>query len=67
MTTKDYIKFAGILAGEYACAGSNNAVKLSLRCVMLSMSDVFYADNPCFDRDRFYEACGIPRYTRLTP
>lgn len=54
MSRKDYEAFAAILA--------RNASILSVaatRRLAEQMADVFAADNPQFDRKRFYTACGV--------
>ncbi len=61
MTRKDYVPFAAMFAGELACVN----VKLesgrahTIRGIVLSSADIFAADNPRFDRVRFYVACGL--------
>jgi hypothetical protein len=54
MSKKDYIAFAAVLAGEFACATPSE--KLVLWRTTLSLADVFKRDNIRFDRSRFYEA-----------
>jgi hypothetical protein len=56
-----YCAVASIIAGDLACArtrvGSDAAG--ALVCLALSLADRFAADNPRFDRGRFYAACGL--------
>lgn len=64
MTRKDYIKFAGLFAGEMALAQSaasqgDFARVTQVRNIVLSTADIFAQDNPRFDRERFYTACGL--------
>lgn len=64
MTRKDYVKFAAMLAGEMAIAqdkvGTKREVAVdAVRCIILMTADIFAQDNPRFDRQRFYEACGL--------
>lgn len=54
MSRKDYEAFALVLA--------RNASILSIAAVRRlaeQMADIFAADNPAFDRKRFYSACGV--------
>lgn len=55
MTRKDYQKIAAVLAATRV-----NAVDKALNVTMVRLADVFLADNPRFDRDRFYKASGFP-------
>lgn len=67
MSRKDYRAFAEIIAAERSMArhqlangGNDGEVKLrTTRNIAFSMADVFARDNARFDRERFYEACGI--------
>lgn len=67
MTREDYRAFAAILAAERSMArhnlandGTEGEPKLRVtRNIVLSMADVFAADNPRFDRAHFYAACGV--------
>jgi hypothetical protein len=62
MSRKHYREIAAIIAGEYACNGHDRNVERALHGVMLSLADVCKRDKSRFDRERFYDACGIPRY-----
>ncbi len=61
MSRKDYCAIANVIAGEVALAendGADHTVS-TLENVARSVADVFAADNPRFDRQRFYTAAGI--------
>ena len=62
MSRKHYRAIADVLAAEYVLYGSDPDVEIVLRNVMLSLADICKQDNPRFDRERFYNACGIPQY-----
>ena len=63
MTRKDYEKFADMVNThrKYAL----DAVKLDTGYIVawndcaFAMADIFKADNPRFNRDKFLKACGI--------
>jgi len=61
MTKKNYIEFANMLAGEIALANHSKDSKriLTVENIVRSTADVFARDNGMFDRQRFYEACGM--------
>lgn len=52
MTKKDFEAIARILKSK---DGRIDAVEM----IAEDLADLFAADNPRFDRDRFIEACGI--------
>lgn len=52
MSRKDYLAIGGVLRGSFAVA--TPAAKGIVWCTTLSIADVFAADNPRFDRGRFY-------------
>jgi hypothetical protein len=54
MSRKNYVKMAGILAGDFACADAKG--KAAIFRVTLSLADYFQSDNPRFDRSKFYTA-----------
>lgn len=54
MSRKDYEAFAAILARN-ASILSGTAV----RRLAEQMADIFAQDNPAFDRECFYTACGV--------
>ena len=62
MSRKDYLAFAKIIADELQEIRENGAVGTHGN-IMLSlawgMAEVFDADNPNFDEDRFMGACGF--------
>lgn len=58
MTRKHFIAIAAIIAGDYACC-ANDGERNRVRGIALSMSDVFFASNPRFNRARFLEACRV--------
>lgn len=55
---KDYVALAEVIAGEVACANTNERVRACSN-IARSMADVFKRDNSRFDRARFYAACGL--------
>lgn len=63
MTKKDYIKIAECFHGEVRyCQGDSDVnwqCRYTLRGLAKKIADVFKADNPRFDRDRFEAACGF--------
>lgn len=63
MSRKHYRQVAALLAGGAATHQDDPTVLETLRQVMLGMADLFAQDNPLFDRERFYAACRITRYS----
>lgn len=62
MIRKDYIAFRNLLAGEMAVARSNDLnAQATVRNIILSVADVFAQNNPRFDREKFYQACGMKK------
>lgn len=64
MTKKHFEKFAAMFAGEIALARSaasqgNFDRVTQVRNIIFSSADIFAQDNPRFDRERFYAACGL--------
>jgi hypothetical protein len=57
MSRKHYIAIANVLAGDLATANSVEEAH-KVRNIARSLADVFLADNPNFDRWRFYNAVG---------
>jgi len=56
MSRKDYVAIAAILHDidtEY-----DDGEEAVVRVIARELADYFKSDNPNFDRDRFYEACG---------
>lgn len=66
MSRRDYVAFAEVIAAEVTLAkhADQPEVIAALRNLTLSLADVLKRDNSRFDRDRFYAAAGIERYTR---
>ena len=58
MTRKDYVAIARALNEQVSFVTTENA-RYVLAAVMQHTADVFAADNPRFDRDRFMAACGF--------
>lgn len=60
MTRKDYVRLASALAGNKVrpIAGWEN-VHAQWCGDVLAIADALAADNPRFDRDRFYAACRL--------
>lgn len=52
MTRKDYVAMAKVLSESPAPTGI-------IEDIAKGVADVFAADNPAFDRDRFYAACNV--------
>ena len=67
MSRKHYRQVAALIAGEASTHRDNPVVLETLRRVMLSMADLF-AQEPgtLFDRERFYAACYLSRYSPAT-
>jgi len=66
MTRKDYVKVAAALycqRGEVAWKyGGDSGLEGALwivDCIVRDVAEVFADDNPRFDHDRFYRACGL--------
>ena len=61
MSKKDYVAIAAAVRSHLEPAktriGSDGYA--AIVCLALSLADTFAADNPRFDRSRFYAACGI--------
>ena len=57
MTRRDYVKFAGLISRH--ATRKSKAEKDLVRDVAKGMADIFSEDNPRFNVDRFYKACGI--------
>ena len=56
MTRKDYVKFAEMLKAQQHTPGKD---RLQISRIIHATVDIFAADNPNFDRDRFLTACGV--------
>ena len=58
MTRKDYVKFAEMFRGMFTnCINDIERITIIEACEQTS--DIFSADNPNFDRERFLTACGV--------
>ena len=57
MTKKDYVKIAAILNSVFHDS-DNDGERLWAR-VAVTFADMLAADNPRFDYNRFYKACGM--------
>ena len=58
MSKKDYVKVASIIHDALQESGTYDAWA-SVYEVGQRLADMFAADNPRFDRDRFYKAAGL--------
>ena len=63
MTKKDYIKIAAALAQagntHFQYVPTNAGARLQYEACVGRLADTLAADNPKFDRARFYAACGV--------
>lgn len=57
MTKKDYVQFAALIAGEKSLARDKPLIFTVVDNMKLAIANIFAADNPKFDRERFYVAC----------
>lgn len=57
MTTKDYIKFAKMLAEHRPDAKDWPHIFITWQGIRDKTADIFEADNPNFSRYKFIEAC----------
>lgn len=57
MSRKDYVAIAAVIRLYVGLADANTLD--ALRGAARGIADVFAADNPRFDRDRFLAACGM--------
>lgn len=61
MTKKDYVRIASVLRGLIAgcrATDQSDGSKLMWFSTVDAMAGMLAADNPRFDRDKFYAACG---------
>ena len=58
MTRKDYVKFAAMFRSMLADCG-NHASTAGVTETCERTANLFQADNPNFDRERFLKACGV--------
>jgi hypothetical protein len=60
MTRKDYVKFAGAFRNALDLSQQRDLlVNHAVRDIADTMADICEADNPRFDRARFFTACGM--------
>ena len=62
MSRKDYLAFAKIIANQLQELREQGALRVHgdiLLTIAWEMAEVFDADNPNFDEDRFMGACGF--------
>lgn len=70
MTRKDYqaiaaaLRRAYLLADAYASEEGKHAVYAALRTSTVGIADAMAADNPAFNRQRFYDAVQPDRHLR---
>lgn len=57
MTRKDYQKFAEMLKKQMEEVPYSHAY--IMQGTIKEIADIFQRDNPRFNRQRFYEACGL--------
>ena len=60
MSKKDYVKVASIIHTALQESDPSYDAWASVAEVGQRLADMFAADNPRFDRDRFYKAAGLP-------
>lgn len=59
MTRKDYQAIAKIFDAEISVRKDTTPGALAIKSVVYGLADIFARDNPRFDREKFYTACGI--------
>lgn len=65
MTKKDYEKFADMfgvyrrVAARIKTPGFKSGFETATGNIIESVANIFAADNPSFDRERFLKACGV--------
>ena len=57
MTRKDYWKFAEMLKNTPHL--HDDAAESMWERIVIRTANIFQEDNPRFNRERFYEACGL--------
>lgn len=60
MSKKDCIAIAGVL-NEWHQSANNSLAQLSIKLMAGDLAEVFAADNPRFDAERFDEAVCAPK------
>jgi hypothetical protein len=63
MTRKDHQAIADAIKSEYEIYSGFASSDEALRNIIHRIANVFAADNPRFNRQHFYTACGITRST----
>ena len=58
LSKRHFVQFANIVRGQHGAA-DGPAARETLRRVALKLADLGKAENPRFDYQRFYEACGL--------
>lgn len=56
MNAKDYVAIAKVLAAELADNTDDDRGASAVVHISLALAEVFAADNPRFDRERFFRA-----------
>jgi hypothetical protein len=56
MNAKDYVAIARVLAAELADNSDDDRGSSAVVHISLALAEVFAADNPRFDRERFFRA-----------
>lgn len=63
MTKKDYKKIALAVQNIWAefshDGGDEDIILKDINIIVRELSDVLNADNPKFNREKFYDACGL--------
>ena len=63
MTRKDYVKFANIIKSEVDLLKDNSTINEAKRLVIfriaISMSKIFRQDNSNYNSSRFLDACSL--------
>ena len=59
MTRKDYVLLAEVIHNNIRLSLQNGEEIDALKCVAYDLANRFVADNPNFNRHRFYSACGV--------
>ena len=60
MSKKLYERTAAVLLAETAVTTRDLAARRTVENITYSLADIFAQDNPRFDREKFYEAAGMP-------
>jgi len=57
MTKKDYKKFAAVIKESFERYGGRFIADRATDFLKYEIAGIFAADNPRFDREKFYQAC----------